>query len=124
MRCAAGSRANCANSSTRFLSASTSSTIAFVHSASTFSKSGAAFRCALRIRWAESWIGVSGFLISWASLRATSPHAATFCARMSGVRSSSTTTAPGGEPGGPGRGTTVAARWRSRPCAGIMTSRC
>ena len=34
-------RANCANSSTRFLSASTSPTIARVHSSTTFSKSGA-----------------------------------------------------------------------------------
>ena len=34
-----------------------------------------------------------------------------------------TTTAPGGEPGGPGSGTTVTARWRSRPRAGTATSR-
>ena len=47
-----------------------------------FSMSGAPFRYALRMRCAESWIGVSGFLISCASLRATSPQAATFCARI------------------------------------------
>ena len=70
------------------------------------------------MRWAESWIGVSGFLISWASLRATSPQAATFCARMSGVRSSSTATAPGGEPGGPGSGTTVTDEVPVAPVAG------
>ena len=42
----------------------------------------------------DSWIGVSGFLISCARRRATSRQAATFCARMSGVTSSSTSTAP------------------------------
>ena len=42
-------------------------------------------------------MGVRGFLISWASLRATSPQAATFWARMRGVRSSTTTSAPGAE---------------------------
>ena len=55
-------------------------------------------------------MGVSGFLISWASLRATSPQAATFCARMSGVRSSTTTTAPAESPRATGSGTTVTAR--------------
>ena len=68
-------------------------------------------------------MGVSGFLISCASLRATSPQAATFCARISGVRSSRTRTAPGGEPGAPGSGTTVTARCRSRPRPGTTTSR-
>ena len=67
-------------------------------------------------------MGVSGFLISWASFRATSPHASTFCARMTGVRSSTTATAPAGEPGGPESGTTVIDRWRSRPCAGSRIS--
>ena len=116
-------RANWANSSTRFLSASTSSTIARVHSVTIFSKSGSDLSQALRTRWAESWIGVSGFLISWASLRATSPQAATFCARISGVRSSTTTMAPGAEPSEPGRLTTVTARWRSRSRDGTITSR-
>ena len=43
-------------------------------------------------------MGVSGFLISWASRRATSRHAATFCARMSGVTSSNTSTTPSAAP--------------------------
>ena len=34
-----------------------------------------------RMRSAESWIGVSGFLISWAMRRATSPQAEVRCAR-------------------------------------------
>ena len=46
------------------------------------------------MRSAQSWIGVSGFLISCASRRATSRHAATFCVRISGVTSSNTSTAP------------------------------
>jgi hypothetical protein len=39
---------------------------------------GASLTCS---RSAESWIGVSGFLISWARRRATSLHASTRCAR-------------------------------------------
>ena len=43
-------------------------------------------------RSAESWIGVSGFLISCASRRATSPQAVERCAAISWVMSSNTTT--------------------------------
>ena len=47
-----------------------------------------------RRRSAESWIGVSGFLISCARRRATSPQAASRCACSSAVMSSNTMTNP------------------------------
>ncbi len=47
-----------------------------------------------RMRSAESWIGVSGFLISWAMRRATSAQAAVRCAETRSVMSSSVTTRP------------------------------
>ena len=47
------------------------------------------------MRSADSWIGVSGFLISCASRRATSPQAASRCACSSVVMSSNTSTTPG-----------------------------
>src|ERR1035438_8506939 len=46
------------------------------------------------MRSAESAIGVNGFLISCATRRATSCHAAAFCARSNSLVSSSTTTKP------------------------------
>jgi len=46
------------------------------------------------MRSAESAMGVSGFLISWATRRATSCQASAFCARSSSLVSSSTTTNP------------------------------
>ena len=46
------------------------------------------------MRSAESAMGVSGFLISCATRRATSCQAAAFCARSSSLVSSSTTTNP------------------------------
>ena len=46
-------------------------------------------------RCAESWMGVSGFLISCAMRRATSCQAASFCARKTSVRSSKTITIAG-----------------------------
>ena len=45
-----------------------------------------------RMRSAESWIGVSGFLISCARRRATSPQAASRCACSIAVMSSNTST--------------------------------
>ena len=48
-----------------------------------------------RSRSAESWIGVRGFLISWASRRATSSHAWLRWASMRRVTSSKTMTCPG-----------------------------
>ena len=50
------------------------------------------------MRSADSWIGVSGFLISCASRRATSPQAASRCACSSVVMSSNTSTTPGAPP--------------------------
>ena len=68
-----------------------------------------------RSRSADSWIGVSGFLISCARRRATSRHAATFCDRMSGVTSSKTSTAPSlAPPDSPCSALATAARWTSR----------
>ena len=46
------------------------------------------------MRSADSWIGVSGFLISCARRRATSPQAASRCACSSVVMSSNTSTTP------------------------------
>ena len=46
------------------------------------------------MRSAESWIGVSGFLISWAMRRATSAQAEVRCALTSSVMSSKVTTEP------------------------------
>jgi len=45
-----------------------------------------------RSRSADSWIGVSGFLISWAMRRATSAQAEVRCADTSSVMSSSVMT--------------------------------
>ena len=45
-----------------------------------------------RSRSAESWIGVSGFLISWAMRRAMSAQAEVRCAVTSSVMSSSVMT--------------------------------
>ena len=45
-------------------------------------------------RSAESWMGVSGFLISWAMRRATSAQAAVRCAETRSVMSSKVTTKP------------------------------
>ena len=98
-------RANCENSSTSVFSASTSPTIVPVHS-STSARTGAGEPANWRwSRWAHSWIGVRGFLISCARRRATSRQAATFWARMSGVMSSSTSTRP--------------SSWRASPCRGV-----
>ena len=47
-----------------------------------------------RMRSAESWIGVSGFLISWAMRRATSPHADVRWAETRSVTSSKVMTLP------------------------------
>ena len=80
-----------------------SSTIAFIAATwlmmvsvarASASRSGGASRSAsfACTRSAESWIGVSGFLISCASRRATSPQAVARCAAMSWLTSSNTTT--------------------------------
>ncbi|MNL63066.1 hypothetical protein D3C87_1871570 [compost metagenome] len=61
----------------------------FSTSASEVSNFGESFICR---RSAESWIGVSGFLISWASRRATSPQATERWAEITSEISSKTTT--------------------------------
>ena len=64
------------NSSTSCLRpVQTSCSIEAVASSSTWSRSSDLAKNFLRSRWAASWIGVSGFLISWAIRRATSCQA-------------------------------------------------
>ena len=58
------------------------------------SKSALPESYAFFMSWAESLIGVSGFLTSCAICRAISTHAESFFERMSSVRSSNTTTVP------------------------------
>ena len=89
-RVGSGRRANSLNSPRRRSSASTSRMMAAVEEKRTLSNSpvttaggppacsevrGAYSPCFFRMRWAESLIGVSGFLISWARRRAISCHA-------------------------------------------------
>jgi len=62
------------------LSCPTSETIVFVPSSIACGVSGSLLRNFRAIRSAESWIGVSGFLISCAMRRAASFQAASFCA--------------------------------------------
>src|SRR5205823_5331787 len=74
--------------------------IVSVHSATSRSSSPELPRSRRLRRWADSWMGVSGFLISWAMRWATSRQAATRWAFRSSVRSSKTTTAPVYSPSG------------------------
>ena len=121
-RLGAGIRANCENSSTSPFSDSTSPTMVEVHS-STSARVRRRRRAEMRCRRsADSWIGVSGFLISCARRRATSRHAATFCARISGVTSSKTSTVPSMRPSSPASGVATAARCSSRPSRTSATS--
>ena len=96
-----GIRAKRENSSTRRLRPSTSWMIVSVHSATSCCSSPEPPRSRRLRRWADSWMGVSGFLISWAMRWATSRQAATRWAFRSSVRSSKTTTAPVYSPSGP-----------------------
>ena len=98
-RLVSGARAYWLNASTMPLSCATCLTMVCVERAS-ISASLAVSLSARRWarRSAESWIGVSGFLISCARRRATSPHAAKRCACSSRVMSSNTTTKPASDP--------------------------
>ena len=118
----AGIRANCENSSTSPFNDSTSLTIVAVHSSTKARVATGALEKWRLIRSADNWIGVSGFLISCASRRATSRHAATFCDRISGVTSSNTRTVPSARPPSPTRGVAIAARCSSRPSRTSATS--
>ena len=82
-------------------------------SSATRSASGS-FDALRRSRSADSWIGVSGFLISCAIRRATSPHAAMRCAATRSVRSSMVSTLPAS--GSPALGVMRASNSRPRPC--------
>src|SRR5437867_128408 len=94
-------RAKRENSSTSRLRPSTSWMIVWVHSVTSCCSSPGARTSRRRSRWAESWIGVSGFLISCAMRCATSRQAASRWAFSSSVRSSKTMTRPPYSPSGP-----------------------
>ena len=87
-----GMRAKAENSSTMRRMSSTCRTMVSVHMVKTSVSLEISFRYLRRRRSAESWIGVSGFLISWAMRRATSAQAALRCAETSSVMSSKVTT--------------------------------
>ena len=84
-----GIRANRENSSTILLMSSTCRTIVSVHCSNTALSSVITLPNLRRRRSAESWIGVSGFLISCAMRRATSAQADVRCAETRSVISSS-----------------------------------
>jgi len=94
-----GIRAKAENSSTMRLISSTWRTIVAVHWSNTSRSVRMTLPYLRRIRSADSWIGVSGFLISWAMRRATSPQAEVRWAWTRSVMSSSVTTAPRAPPG-------------------------
>ena len=75
--------------------------IVSVHSVTSCCSSPEARASRRRSRWAESWMGVSGFLISCAIRWATSRQAARRWAFSSSVRSSKTMTTPPYSPSGP-----------------------
>ena len=87
-----GVRAYSLNALTICFIASTCWMIVCVARSSSSISAPSVFKYLRRSRSAESWIGVSGFLISCASRRATSPHAASRCACSSAVMSSNTIT--------------------------------
>src|ERR1700693_2042185 len=89
-----GNRANRENSSTRDFRKSTSSTMTFVPRSIASPRPGPPARRRRAIRSAERRIGVSGFLISCATRRATSLQAASFCWRATWVVSSIARTHP------------------------------
>ncbi len=74
-----------------------------------------------RSRSAARRIGVSGFLISCAMRRAASVQAASFCALISSVRSSSTSTRPAGTPPAPGRSESLASKVSRSPPSTRLT---
>ncbi len=94
MRCmtAGGVRAYSRKSSTICLSDATWFTIVLVERATIWASAGGSLPSSFMARRsAESWMGVSGFLISWARRRATSPHATVRLAEITSVMSSNTT---------------------------------
>ena len=94
---AAGNLASEENSSTSERTVCTASVMVSAQSWITFNDASSGTsprsRC-LRMRSAESAMGVSGFLISCATRRATSRHAASRCAFNSSLKSSNTITYP------------------------------
>ena len=89
-----GMRAKEENSSTMRLMSSTWRTIVSVHWSNTSRSAVMTLPYLRRMRSAESWIGVSGFLISWAMRRATSAQAEVRCAETRSVMSSRVMTKP------------------------------
>ena len=76
-----GIRAKDENSSTMRLMSSTCRTMVSVHWSNTSRSVVITLPYFRRMRSAESWIWVRGFLISWAMRRATSAQAEVRCAR-------------------------------------------
>jgi hypothetical protein len=88
-----GMRANLENSSTiRRRSLVWRTTTSVICASDAASSSDSCLPNLRLMRSAESWIGVSGFLISCAMRRATSPQAAMRCAETRSVTSSKATT--------------------------------
>ena len=83
-----GMRAKRENSSTMRLMSSTCRTMVSVHCWKTPASSAIILLYLRRSRSADNWIGVSGFLISWAMRRAMSAHAEVRWAKTSSVMSS------------------------------------
>ena len=81
-----GDEAKLENSAEICRSSVTCDMMAVTHSSST-GVSGSPRSLFTRMRCSEeSWIGVSGFLISWATCRAISAHASSRCVRSSSMR--------------------------------------
>ena len=89
-----GRRAKLANSSARFLIESSSWEMMFRLSSTMARNFSGGWSRLRRIRCEEIWIGVSGFLISWAMRLATSRQTSMRWALISSVRSVSTTSSP------------------------------
>ena len=99
VRLAAGKSASAANWSTSWRNVSTEERITSVELRRTWDESSVRPRSMWRsMRSADSAMGVSGFLISWATRCATSFHAICFCARNTSVTLSITTRCPCKEP--------------------------
>ncbi len=90
--CAGGVRAYSRKSSTMRFREATWLTMVWVDRCSMAASSGASRPASfMASRSADSWMGVSGFLISWARRRATSPQATVRLAEITSLMSSNTT---------------------------------
>ena len=92
--CGLGMRAKAENSSTMRVTSPTWRMMVSVHRSKTSRSSVITLPYLRRRRSAESCMGVSGFLISWAMRRATSAQAEVRCAATRPVMSSKVSTEP------------------------------